>query len=88
MIGVMLKLERSKIAIDVYGEMVECTRPSLDEAIALEAEINEAKGDSAKMLSVMKAFLSRCGFPEKLTGSMETGHLFLVIEALSGKKKD
>lgn len=89
MIGRMtLKLERSKVIVDAYGEMVELTRPSLFEVMELEEKIKSLKDTPTELVKEMIAFLVRRGFPETLIKSMEAVHVIEVCQALSGKKND
>lgn len=89
MIGRMtLKLERSKVIVDAYGEMVELTKPSLFEVMELEEKIKSLSEQPTELVKEMIAFLVRRGFPEALIKSMEAGHVMEVCQALSGKKND
>lgn len=83
-----LKLERTKVLVDAYGEMVELSKPSLYEVIELEDRLKIIKEDGKAVIKEMIEFLKRRGFPENLISSMEPDHIAQVIEALSGKKKD
>lgn len=89
MIGRMtLKLERSKVLVDAYGEMVELTKPSLFEVMELEEKIKALSEQPIELVKEMISFLVRRGFPESLTKTMEAGHVMEVCQALSGKKND
>lgn len=89
MIGRMtLKLERTKLAVDAYGEMIELTKPSLFEVMEIEEKITAANKDSKEISKIMIGFLKSAGMPDKLLHSMEMGHVLVVCEAIMGKKKD
>lgn len=83
-----LKLTKTKLKFDVYGDTVECVRPSLKDTLEMEQKMKECKDDSQKIVEVILDFLSKQGFSKSLLESMEMGHLMQVIEVITGKKND
>lgn len=89
MIGRMtLKLERSKVLVDAYGEMIELTKPSLFEVMELEETIKSLDGQPKELVKKMAEFLKRRGMSDSLLETMEAGHVLEVCKALSGKKNE
>lgn len=82
-----LKLTRSILKLDIYGEIVELKKPTFGEVESLEKMIKESSGDSEKTKEVLKSFLTSCGLQPELMQKMELEHVFQVVELLSGKKK-
>jgi hypothetical protein len=80
-----LKLERTKLKIDLYGEIIEASKPTYGEVEALERELKEAKEDQPKITAVVKGFLGRSGID---ASKVEVEHLFQIIELITGKKKN
>lgn len=84
-----LKLERTVIKAEIYGQQVSLSRPKFGKALALESELSklqEAK-DIQGQISLMKGFLAECGCPSELVDELEIEHLSQLIEVLSGSKK-
>lgn len=79
-----LKLERTKLKIDLYGEIVEIKKPTYGEVEWLESEIKEASGDEEKAKTIVKKFFVTLGLDPS---NIEVDHLFQILELITGKKK-
>jgi hypothetical protein len=79
-----MKLTRTKSKVDVYGEVVELTIPSLKlweqyQDVIRKGEVTEFKAT--------EDFLFQCGMPRKLYKSLELEHVSDLVNHLSGIKK-
>jgi hypothetical protein len=82
-----MKLERTKISLEIYGEKYPVRRPSVKEVEALERDIKK-KSKSDGELILMKKFLVNVGLPMRVLDDLEANHLLQVAEFLTGVKKN
>jgi hypothetical protein len=79
-----VKFERSKIVVDIYGEVIELTSPT----VAMLTVIQKAKeGDPVLMIDHLKSLLVGCGMKQETLDAMEADHMNQLIEYLVSKKK-
>ena len=80
-----MKLERTVAEIEIYGESVKLTLPS----VSMWEEYQEImrKGDVSEF-KASQDFLVKCGVPEKIVHDLELAHIGELINFLSGVKKN
>jgi len=81
----MLKLEKTKSSIDLYGEVFELRCVSVSDSEALSKSLKDLKEEEE--LPMLVKFLDDLGLPEAKTQSMEVAHLKQVIEYIMPSKK-
>jgi hypothetical protein len=79
-----MKLVKTEAEIDVYGEVVKLTLPSLAMWEKYQDAIREGKVTEFK---ATEDFLADCGFPKEMYKQLELGHISDIVNMLSGIKK-
>jgi len=82
-----LKIERTKISLEIYGEKINVRRPNVEEVEAMEEKLGNKK-DKDSNLKKIRELMASLGLPQKVIKGLETEHLFKVLEFLIGAKKN
>jgi len=81
-----MKLVKTIIDLDVYGEKVELKKPTYKEAQDYRDELLKLK-DNESATEVMKQFLFKMGLPLNTFDQLEIAHVSELMEALTDSKK-
>ena len=81
----MLKLQRTKLEIDVYGESYNLRRPTVEEQDNYGKEVKNLKEN--EQTAVLISLIDKCGLPKKIQLGMEAQHLLQVVSALMPTEK-
>ena len=81
-----MEFSRTKLKINLYGDLYEMKRPSVDESQNYARRVKDK--DDGESMELLKEFLENLGLPGKALGEMEIDHLTQLMEGLMpGKKK-
>jgi hypothetical protein len=81
----MIKFEREKLPVEIYGEKFELHYPTVGE---LEAYVNKlSEPGEVSEFDIVSDFLEGLGLPRKTSKAMEVDHLKQLGEALRSEKK-
>jgi hypothetical protein len=83
----MFKVERSKVAISLYGKEYEILKPTYGQSLALQDRL-KLDENKDKGMQIMKEFVISLGLPEEALLDIELDHFVQLIEYISGIKKN
>jgi hypothetical protein len=81
----MLKIEKTKVEIELYGEAYSLSRPTVRQSQDYGKKVKDASDQETSDLVI--DLLDSCGLPKKVTLDMEMEHLEMVIGALIPSSK-
>ena len=81
-----MKLERTVLILDLYGEEISLKRPTFLEAEQYQEQLR-ASEKTDETTSVLKSFLEKMGLPKEKFESLEFDHVALILESLLTPKK-
>lgn len=81
-----MKLEKTKVELEIYGEKVAMKLPTYKEATEYRTELN-ALPTSSDAAEVIKKFLVAMGLPEAMFDQLEMNHVTEVLEFILAPKK-
>ena len=79
-----MKFEKTKVVVEIYGEVVELTSPTVSMITKIQS-VREENPD--KILEALQEMLLSCGLKKDTLDSMEADHMNQLIEHLVAKKK-
>lgn len=80
----MLELNSRVLPVKFNDKQYQLTYPTVDDILDYTEKL-EVKG--TKEVTVIKELLEKLGMPKNISGSMEIGHLKLIVEELVKPKK-
>jgi hypothetical protein len=80
-----VKLEKTKIELDVYGTVYNLSRPSFKQALDLKEKNKDKSEEEAN--EIMLEFLESLGLPKNVTMDMEVDHVTQILDVLMPSKK-
>ena len=81
-----MKITRTVIEVEIYGEAVKLKRPNYKETQDYRENLKKlAEHEDAG--PVMKSFLVKMGLPEGLFEELEMTHISDILDLISGSKK-
>lgn len=80
----ILKLEKSKFKIEIFGNIVEIRKPNWSE---IEKFQDAAEDDKGSMSRTRELFVN-IGIPAEIVKDLEMEHITAIMELLVPKKKD
>jgi hypothetical protein len=82
-----MKLEKTKLQIEIYGEQLELRAPNYLEASEYRMALNNLS-EKSEATEIIKGFLIKLGLTEAVFNSLEMGHVQDILEyVLTPKKK-
>ncbi len=81
-----MKLVKTVIELEVYGQTVSLKKPTYREAQEYRDALKKLS-DNEDAGSVMIEFLSKMGLPKEVFEQLELGHVNEIMEALTDTKK-
>lgn len=81
-----MKLVKTIIDLEVYGQKVELKKPTFKEAQEYRDQLLKLT-DSESSVEVMKMFLNKMGLPLETFDELEIAHVSELMEALMDSKK-
>lgn len=82
-----LKFSKKVLKLNLYGDSMELSYPSVGQFLEYEEKMNDAKEDPAKSAEMLFSFLERCGLPKDKALGMDQDDLTALVEHLRGAKK-
>jgi hypothetical protein len=77
---------RKKLAIEIYGETFEMSKPTVGQIEVLNSELKKAASDEDK-ISIMRSFIAHLGLPEAKVKNMEVDDFTELCNFLASPKK-
>ena len=82
-----MKLVKSILELEVYGEKVELRKPTFKEAQSYRDELIKL-GESGDATEVMVNFLEKLGLKKEIFDSLELAHVNQIMDLVTGSKKN
>lgn len=80
-----LKLQRTVLKLDIYGNLFEIAKPTYAFAKEWQAKVKDMSEEEVASYTV--ELLQSFGIPKDIIESLEIEHLGMIIEAIFGAKK-
>ena len=77
-----------KFRVQIGEQIYEITKPKMAHQVKLEGLIKRAQQDSSSLLEPMIDYVSELGLPKEVILEMEQDDFTLLVEKLSGSKKN
>lgn len=81
-----MKLERTKIELELYGEVFNLRKPTFKEAREYREELTKL-GSESDATVVIESFLEKMGLPKEKFQDLEFDHVNEIMEFLLISKK-
>lgn len=83
----VLKIEKSKFKIDIFGTICEVRKPTWSEIENFQQKITSKELGEAGSLSLTRELLVALGVKEELVSELELDHVSAIMDLLVPKKK-
>lgn len=80
----VLKLNKSKFKIEIFGQVVEIRKPNWSEIEKFQEDVSEEAGS----MSRTRELFVQIGIPSEIVSELEMDHITAIMELLVPKKKD
>jgi len=84
----VLKLEKTKFKIEVFGEICELRKPNWSEIEKYQADIRANESNDKGSLSLTRNLLVALGIKDEHVSQLEIEHVSALMDLIIPKKKD
>jgi len=81
-----MKLEKAKIELDMYGEIIALRKPTFQEAREYRDDLKKLSESEDASLIIQK-FLEKMGLPEGKFNDLEFDHVNEILDVIMSPKK-
>jgi len=82
-----LEFKKRELELDIYGELVKMSFPTVSQFRVYQEKLSHCSKDT-DAFSLMTELLAELGLKKELIDGMEPEHLNLVMDTISGVKKN
>lgn len=85
--GDKMKIVKTKIDVEIYGEQISLRKPSVLETKQYREDLKKLD-ENADASDVMQSFLEKMGLPKELYVQLELGHIVEILDLITSAKKN
>lgn len=79
--------ELETLPVKIFGTEYALTKPTKKQVVEMQEALSTDEG-KAKSLEILGSFLEKSGLPAEIIDGLQVQHLTMIIEAMTGAKKN